>query len=269
MKRLTLFVKGNVDVRDSLHSCRIGGELLWNGVNEVLRTQFPGTLARIKHETWTRSDAVLAANGTVPADLTAWEIDHGAYPVQSQFSDALFTTAADAVVLTLQPDVTNSLMRHRRDGYLFYANDPQTWTAENRAWLKAEFETSGLLPVEQSMANFRGLIERIRARNDAVGRDVPILIYNLSPVIPGDLIHCYMGLGETFATRIRRFNLALTELSEETGVSIIDVDALTARRGVDAVKLDAVHLTAEGYALVAEEVVRVLADTGALEVLAA
>lgn len=264
VKRLTLFIKGNVDVRDSLHSCRIGGEVLWNGVNEVLRARFPGTLARIKHETWTRSDALLAANGSVPEALAARELDLGAYPLQSQFSDAVFTTTADAVVLTLQPDVTNSLMRHKRDGYLFYANDAQAWTAENRAWLKAEFETAGLLPVEIVMDNLKAMIERIRAH-----RDVPILIYNLSPVIPGDLIHCYMGLGETFATRIRRFNLALTELSEETGVSIVDVDALTARRGVDTVKLDAVHLTAEGYALLAEEVVRVLADTGVLEAMAA
>ncbi len=264
MKRLTLFLKGNVDIRDSLHSCRVGGELLWNGVNEVLRARFPGTLARIKHETWTRSDALLAATGTAPAELAERGLDLGSYPLSSQFSDAVFTTPADAIILTVQPDVTNSLMRHREGGHLFYPTDPQNWAADDRAWLKSEFEMSGLLSVEDSMANLAAMTDRIRAE-----RDVPILIYNLSPIIPGDLVHCYMGLGETFATRIRRFNLALIDLSEQTGVSIIDVESLIARRGVDAVKLDAVHLTAEGYALVAEEVVRVLADYGVLEALAA
>jgi lysophospholipase L1-like esterase len=264
VKRLTLFVKGNVDVRDSLHSCRIGGELLWNGVNDVLRTRFPGALARIRHETWTRSDALLAATGAVPEALAARALDTGAYSLQSQFSNALFTTPADAIVLTLQPDVTNSMLRHRRDGYLLYPNDTQAWTAGDRAWLKAEFEASGPLPVETAMANLTTIIERIRAV-----RDVPILIYNLSPVIPGDLVHCYMGLGETFATRIRRFNLALIDLSEQTGVSIIDVESLLARRGVDAIKVDVMHTTAEGYALMAEEVVRVLADHGIFEELAA
>ena len=66
MKRLTLFIKGNVDVHDSLHSCRLGGQLVWNGINEVLRVSHPGWLARMKHETWTRSDASLQSDGTVP-----------------------------------------------------------------------------------------------------------------------------------------------------------------------------------------------------------
>ena len=70
---------------------------------------------------------------------------------------------------------------------------------------------------------------------------------------------------DTFATRIRRFNLGLADLSERTGVSIIDVDSLLARAGADRLKLDALHLTAEGYRLVAEEVVRVLEDLGLLQ----
>jgi hypothetical protein len=67
VKRLTLFVKGNVDVRDSLHFCRIGGELVWNGINEVLREH----RVKSKHETWTRSDALLECAGTVPEAFTS------------------------------------------------------------------------------------------------------------------------------------------------------------------------------------------------------
>ena len=35
MDRLTIFAKGNLDVRDTLHALRVGGELRWNGVNEI------------------------------------------------------------------------------------------------------------------------------------------------------------------------------------------------------------------------------------------
>jgi lysophospholipase L1-like esterase len=110
------------------------------------------------------------------------------------------------------------------------------------------------------MNNLAAIVAKIRERSE-----VPILIYNLSPIIPGDQIHCYAGLGETFATRIRKFNLALEELSENSGISIIDVDTIVARHGADALKLDAVHLKPQGYSLVAKEVVRVLDDLGVLD----
>ena len=43
------------------------------------------------------------------------------------------------------------------------------------------------------------------------------------------------------------------------------VDSLLARKGADALKLDPVHLTPQGYRLIAEEVVRVLEDLGVLD----
>jgi lysophospholipase L1-like esterase len=107
------------------------------------------------------------------------------------------------------------------------------------------------------MDNLARIVAGIRRRSE-----VPILIYNVSSVDPGDSIHCHQGLGDVFATRIRRFNLGLIELSQKTGISIIDVDSIVARGGADRLKLDPVHLTAEGYRLVAEEVVRVLDDHG-------
>ena len=260
MKRLTLFVKGNVDVHDSLHSCRIGGQLLWNGINDALRQSHPGITARLRHETWARSDALLASTGVVPEAIAARNLALGAYPAASQFSRAIFETTADAVVLSVQPDIATGLVRHRQDGTLFYASDYDTWSADDRQWLKSEFAATGPLDLETSMANLEAMIDEIRR-----SRDVPILIYNVSPIIPGEMIHCYQGLDETFSNRIRRFNLGLAGLSERTGISIIDIDTLVARHGADTMKLDAVHLTPQAYRLVAEEVVRVLEDLGILE----
>ena len=259
VKRLTVFVKGNVDVRDSLHFCRIGGEVVWNGINEVLRARDVERSVRVKHETWTRSDALLECCGTVPAAFAGRDLPLGAYSLASQFSNAIFTTTADAIVLSIQPDVTMSLMRHRREKFLFYPSDVETWAADDQVWLRSDYETSGMLSVDVAMNNLAALIARIRDHSEA-----PILIYNLSPIIPGEQVHCYAGLGETFSTRIRKFNLALAELSEDSGISIVDVDAILARHGADALKLDVVHLTPAGYRLLAEEVVRVLDDLGIL-----
>ncbi len=71
LKRLTLFLKGNLDVYDSLYAYREGGVVKWNGINEVLRRAYPGVVIALRHETLTRSDALLQADGVVPDGLAA------------------------------------------------------------------------------------------------------------------------------------------------------------------------------------------------------
>ncbi len=259
MSRVTLFIKGNLDLKDSLHSLTVDGAVAWNGINEILRTSHPGTVARLRHETWTRSDALLEATGTVPPELAARDLACGAHPPASQFSDALFDSDADAIILSIQPDIANLLLRNRRDGYLFYADHWDRWSAADQAWLRGSFTGLDLLDAETSMRHLAAIVARIRQRTDA-----PILVYNLSSVVPGDLVHCHEGLDEIFSTRIRRFNLGLADLSQRTGISVIDVDRIVACGGADRLKLDALHLSAEGCRQVAGEVVRVLDDLGLL-----
>lgn len=259
MKRLTIFAKGNLDVRDSLHSLRVGGTVQWNGLNEIVRERFPGLVVRVRHETSSRSDALLRARGTVPAALSGRSPPLAAFPFASQFSDAVYAGDADVVVLSLQADLTMELLRHRRDGFLILPDGFASWPADDRRWAREEFVPTGLLDVATAMANFEAIVARLRERSSA-----PVLIYNFPSVVPGDTVHCHEGLEDLLSTRIRRFNLALTELSQRTGISVIDVDRIVARAGADRVKLDALHLSAEGCRLVAEEVVRVLADLGCL-----
>jgi hypothetical protein len=253
-----LFAKGNVDVHDSLHSCRIAGEVRWNGINDVLRGRIDAII-RLRHETWTRSDAVLRAQGVVPSEIAERQLPLGSYPAASQFSTALFDSKADAIVLSILGETATALMAHKKAGFLFYPADVEKWTQSDRDWLKTDFNRSDLLDVCESMENVKSIIERIRMRTEA-----PILVYNVSSIVPGETVHCLQGLGEIYSTRCRRFNLALAELSEQTGISIIDVDSIIARAGADKLKLDAMHLTADGYRLVAEEVVRVLGDLGVM-----
>jgi len=258
VRRLNLFAKGNVDVHDSLHSCRIGGEVLWNGINDIVRDHYDATV-RLRHETWTRSDAILVADGNVPEEIGARGLSLGPYPLQSQFSAALFETSADAIILSVLGETATALVRHNQNGYLFYPGEAEKWSQADRDWLRSDFTRQDLLSVDDSMRNLRGIIDRIRQRSDA-----PILVYNVSSIIPGETVHCLQGLGEIYSTRCRRFNLGLAALSEETGISIVDVDSIIGRAGADNLKIDAMHLTPEGYRLVAKEVVRVLEDLGVM-----
>jgi hypothetical protein len=259
MSRLVIFAKGNLDLRDSLHFLNIGGKVLWNGVNEIVRARFPGTTVRLHHETWTRSDALLASTGEVPPELSERPLALGAYSLPSQFSRALFETTADAYLLSLQPDITTCMFYDRLGRHLFYPNNCESWPIEDQIWLRQKYVEEVPLDVGQSMRNFEQIIERIRARSAA-----PILIYNLSAVVPGEWVHAYDGLGEILSARIRNFNVALIELSRRTGISIVDVDVIVARGGADRLKIDALHLNAEGCRLVAEEVVSILEDLGLL-----
>ncbi len=257
MRRLKVFAKGNLDVRDSLHSMRVGGELRWNGINEIVRARFPSTVVQVVHETWTRSDALLAATGTVPRELAERAPPLGAFPLPTQFSRKAFDPGPDAFVLSVQPDIMVTLARHRRDGYLFHPANAQSWPEADLRWLRDEFHYEGRLDVADSMHNFERIVARIRERSSA-----PILVYNVSAVVPGETVHCHLGLGDTLATRIRRFNVGLAELSQRTGISVIDVDNLVARAGADGAKIDAFHLGAASCRLVAEETVRVMDDLG-------
>ncbi len=258
-RRVKIFAKGNVDVYDSLHSCRVSGKLLWNGVNEVVRPRHPGTSIRLVHETALRSEAVLAADGVVPPEVEGFDALLGSYPVASQFSRAVYDTDADAIVLSILPDVAAGLLQHRRSGFFFHPEARETWPACLQAWLTNEFVRLDQPTAEDAMARLERIVERIRESTEA-----PILVYNLSTVLPGETIHSYVGFEDAASIRIRRFNLALIDLSARTGVSIVDVDTVLARAGAEHLKLGVYHLTAAGYRLVAEEVVRILEDVGVL-----
>jgi hypothetical protein len=259
LARLTIFAKANLDVRDSLHSYKIGGKVLWNGINELVRERFAGAVVRLRHEILARSDALLEARGEVPAELLSRKLSLDPYTASAQFSQALFEADCDVFVLSIQPDVMTRLVRHRRDGYLLYPANCDAWPAADRQWLRDEFTYMPPIDVDRSMGNFETIIARLRARSAA-----PILVYNVSAVVPGESIHCHEGLDEILSTRMRKFNVALAELSQRTGISVIDVDTIVARAGADRLKVDAVHLTAEGSRLIAEEVVRVLDDLGCI-----
>lgn len=259
MRRLTILAKGNADVRDSLHALIEDGAATWNGINACLRERPDGVTARVLHETMTRSDAVLALPRAIPDGLADAPPPLGAFPVAAQFATRLFAPGHDAIILSIQADVMHRLVRHRDDGHLLYPHDLNRWPEPARRRLTAAYDPVPPLTPDAAMANLAAIVARVRQASDA-----PVLVCNLSPVLPWERIHSYLGLDETLGLRIRRFNLALIELSRETGVAIVDVESVVAREGAVRLKRDAVTLTAAGCRAVAFEVVRVLDDLGCL-----
>ena len=259
MQRLNLFAKGNLDVHDSLHSLVLDGQVRWNGINVLLRERGSPVTIRLRHETSTGSAAVLQATGTVPSELADLQLPLSPYPLNVQFGRTLFDTVADAYILSIQPDVQVKPGRHRRAGFLFYPQNFADWPEQAKGWLRSDFDPTRRLPVDEAMSNLHAVIRGMRAVHDA-----PILIYNMSSVMPGETIHCHAGMEDLFSTRIRQFNLALVELSRQTGISIVDVDHLFAWHGASALKFDTTHFTETGCRLVAGEVLRILADCGLL-----
>lgn len=259
MPRLNVIAKGNGDVRAVLHALHEGGAVAWNGLNAALHPRHPGWTARVRHETFTRSDALLAATGATPQSLAARALPLGPFPAEAQFETRLFAEPFDVAVLSIQPDVMNPLVRSQADGHLFYPYGDRAWPEADRLWLAETYRPEPPLDAPQAMAHLARLVERIQAAGTR-----HVLVFNLSPVIPWERIHCYQGLGETLSQRIRRFNLALTDLSAAAGVSIVDVESVLARAGAERLKVDAVTLTAEGCRLVCEEVVRILEDLGCI-----
>lgn len=261
--RLTIMAKGNADIRNVLHVFHEGGRVAWNGINPVLRRRHPGWSAQVVHETLGSTEMLIAEGARPPQALADRALPLGAFPLESQFGTRLWGGGADVVVMSIQPDVMNRLCRSRHDDHLFYPFDADDWDEADRRWLAANYEPLPPLSAEESMANFATIVRRLQKAGAPA-----VVIFNLSSIAGWERLHSYAGLTETLSERIGQFNLALHALSRETGVSIVDVDRISARAGTDRTKLDTVTLNAEGCRLVAEELVTILDDLGCLQPLA-
>jgi hypothetical protein len=259
-RRLTIFAKGNVDVRNSLHSSRVGGQIVWNGVNDIIRERFPGVTAHVKHETAIGVRAFHVAKTDVPAELITLSSTVESYPPVSQFGETLFEGSADLIVLSVQPEIWFRLHRHRASNRYFYAGLGRDRSPDTQQWLDTNCDGRTAIEPEAFLAQAHAVVDRIRSVTQA-----PMVWYAAASVLPGPPMFDYSGVEADLGTRIRQFNLALIELSRRTGVAVVDVDAVVAKAGAERLMLDALHLTGEGYSLVAREFVRVAESLGVFD----
>jgi hypothetical protein len=257
--RLNLFLKGNLDVCDTLFGQRLTGRPGWNGINEVLRADNRGATVRVQHEPSIGFAAHAAAHAVVPQELAACAALLGPFIPAVQFSDVAFTSPHAALVMSTQADLCVPLLRHRTLDYLMHPYHLSYWPTADLDWLKTHFVPEPAPSAERSMEDLAHVIDRYRLSSEA-----PILVFNVSSVVPGETIHSYQSAADATSQRIRRFNCALVDASAELGFSIVDVDRIVAEHGARHLKFDPIHFNAEGCRLVCEEVVRILDDYGVL-----
>ena len=170
------------------------------------------------------------------------------------------------VVLSMAADLVRSVYQHREHGLLV---DPGGWwlnqdlslvlsNLDKVTWFRENFKKLGKLPIEQFQANYRRLIPAIKERTGA-----QVVILNSLEVEPGSQVHNYELSVNAGTERRRAFNLALVDLSRELDFSILDVDRIMKKRGVEE-QVDFAHFTTEGFRPLGEEMSRIFRDMGVL-----
>jgi len=165
------------------------------------------------------------------------------------------------VVLSILPDLTRTMYRHRETGYLVdpgaaWLNRLSTALADTSfvRWFNQQFESMGRLTVEAFAASYRELIPAIRKETGA-----HVLVLNSLEIEPFDPTHDYSVRNLQSATRRRRFNIALADLSRELDFHVVDVDRVLKENGVER-QVDFSHFPVDRMRAVGAEARRLLAN---------
>ena len=163
------------------------------------------------------------------------------------------------VVLSVLPDLTRTMYRHRETGYLVdpgaaWLNRLSTALADTSfvRWFNERFESMGRLTPEAFAASYRELIPAIRKETGA-----HVLVLNSLEIEPFDPTHDYSVRNLQSATRRRRFNIALAELSRELDFHVVDVDRVLKENGVER-QVDFSHFPGDRMRAVGAEARRIL-----------
>jgi len=247
------FLKGGADLVDSLPS----------SLGDLVRVNHPGVSVEIVYEPCPRSDLFLQQmeGSPFPEELREQGLD-GVPFVAAQFLEPRFPQELDVVVLSIEPEVSQVLWKHRERGYLFCP--PPGWEGEwssgRKLWLEETFCPLGRIEVEQFKENFTTLIRTVKRRWSA-----HVIVYNGSTFDPEDRTCNYRDIQETVALRIHKLNRALMEISVLEGISIVDVDRLIAELGAERHVVGALRYSAEGHRTICKEFLRILEEIGFFE----
>ena len=170
-----------------------------------------------------------------------------------------------AVILSVGADLGGrSLYAHREHGFLV---DPGGWWLNQNLnevlndlsgakWFRENFVSVGRSSLEAFVENLTEIVKLLK--NDT---SAPILVFNALTVDPGSTVHNYQFIKYHHTMGRRAFNIALKDLSRKLDFSIVDVDRVLKKAGVNA-QLDFAHFPAELYPPVAQETFRIMKDLG-------
>jgi hypothetical protein len=168
------------------------------------------------------------------------------------------------IILSIAADVTRNGYRHKQHGFVV---DPGGgWLnqslegvlddLESVTEFRDDFAPIGRISLENFVTNFTKLITLLKSRTDA-----HLLVYNTLTVEPGSRIHNLQLVKNFHPLRRREFVVALAELSRQLDFSIVDVDRIAKRFGIQA-QVDFGHLPPELNIVIAREVMRIIQELG-------
>ena len=169
------------------------------------------------------------------------------------------------VILSLAPDATRTLYRHKEHGFLA---DPGGWWLNHAmsdvlsnlpavTWFQENFESIGKISASDFMDNFTKIARLIKEDLGA-----HLIVLNVLTVEPANLTHNYQFVRSSQSMRRRELDLALVELSHKLDFSILDVDRILKGAGIQEIQVDFAHFPEEAYPLIGKEAFRIMRDLG-------
>lgn len=206
-------------------------------------------------EDWLFVGTLLAALGRNPVALDV--------PVVTRTGLAQ-VARPDAMVFSLVGDA-RTVLRHRRLGYSValhaYRLQPGMAGLATRAWLETAFvrETRSLAQQGAELA------ELVMALRDHIPG--PIIVANQATTTARDQVHAYAPFDAPLADQVasvrnRDWTLLLTDLARETGLMVLDVDAIVAEMGAAAHLPDGTHPSGALQVALRQETARLLSSAG-------
>lgn len=171
------------------------------------------------------------------------------------------------VLLHISPDSAGrTLYRHRQHGFLVDPGggwltklDAVLGDLDSIRWFRENFESIGLIRVEEFVENYTQIIRLLRERMDA-----HLLIFTTLGVEPGTLTHNYQLVKNPQSMRWREFNIALMELSRKLDFTVVDMDRILKCAGIRT-QVEFAHFLPRQNLFVAREIFRVLKRRGVFD----
>jgi hypothetical protein len=185
-------------------------------------------------------------------------------------NDGAETFPKTVTVLHIGMDSTGrTLYRHKKHGFLVDPGGGWLQSLDSLGmmlkdllalqWFRANFESIGMIRVEDFAANYEKIIGIVRAKTAA-----PVIVFNTLGLEPGSLTHNYQFVKQPLHMRWRHFNVALWELSRKLGVAVVDLDGVLKRAGIRA-QTEFAHFPPRQNLLVAREAFRIMRELGVFD----
>ena len=263
-RSISVFLKGNEDLADSLLAIGEGGQKLANGLRQRVNEAYEGRFeVEIFQEPSGPTELLLASSSPSSSGHYCLAGSEGNPSLMDLAPPTrLFQHASDVVVFSLEPEITRPLWSHKKTSFRVSPHPgwEREWSPDQKQSFSDHYEPQGLVPVERFRQGFARLAAEIKERMAA-----HIIVFNCFTFDPDDHTRSYFGVQDTPALRALKFNLALIDISTEEGISIVDVDRVLAELGGASHVTNAFRYSPQACELIRDEFFRVLQDIGFFE----